>query len=251
MASKVKVAVLGTGSLGQNHVRIYAELAAAGQVELAGIFDTNAETARKIAAKHNVRIFNSVAEAAAASDALNIVTPTTTHFDLAKPCSPQGKHVLVEKPMTDNTAQAAELLRAGAAKKLRAAGRPRRAVQSGFQISPDRRHRAASSSSATGCRPTPPARTDIGVVLDLMIHDLDIVLAFVKSPVTSVDAVGIPVLSKSEDIANVRLRFANGCVANLTASRVCPEPMRKIRVFSGPTNPCYISLDYRAQEGYI
>ena len=84
-----------------------------------------------------------------------------------------------------------------------------------------------------------------------MIHDLDVVLAFVKSPVTSVDAMGIPVLSKSEDIANARLRFANGCVANLTVSRVSPERMRKIRVFSGPTNPCYISLDYRAQEGFI
>jgi predicted dehydrogenase len=84
-----------------------------------------------------------------------------------------------------------------------------------------------------------------------MIHDLDVVLAFVKSPVTSVDAVGIPVLSKSEDIANVRLRFANGCVANLAASRISPERMRKIRVFSGPTNPCYISLDYRLQEGFI
>jgi len=84
-----------------------------------------------------------------------------------------------------------------------------------------------------------------------MIHDLDVILAFVKSPVTSIDAVGIPVLSKSEDIANVRLRFANGCVANLTASRISPERMRKIRVFSGPTNPCYISLDYRVQEGFI
>ncbi len=84
-----------------------------------------------------------------------------------------------------------------------------------------------------------------------MIHDLDVVLAFVKSPVTSVDAVGIPVLSKSEDIANARLRFANGCVANLTVSRVSPERMRKIRVFSGPKNPCYISLDYRAQEGFL
>ncbi len=84
-----------------------------------------------------------------------------------------------------------------------------------------------------------------------MIHDLDIVLAFVKSPVISVDAVGIPVLSKSEDIANARLRFANGCIANLTVSRISPERMRKIRVFSGPKNPCYISLDYRAQEGFI
>ena len=90
---------------------------------------------------------------------------------------------------------------------------------------------------------------DIGVVLDLMIHDLDIVLAFVKSPVVSVEGVGIPVLSKSEDIANARLRFANGCIANLTVSRISPERMRKIRVFSGPTNPCYISLDYRVAGG--
>jgi predicted dehydrogenase len=92
---------------------------------------------------------------------------------------------------------------------------------------------------------------DVGVVLDLMIHDLDVVLAFVNSPVISVDAVGIPVLSKSEDIANARLRFANGCVANLTASRVNPDRMRKIRVFSGGAQPSYISLDYRAQEGFI
>ena len=99
--------------------------------------------------------------------------------------------------------------------------------------------------------PYPQRSTDIGVVLDLMIHDLDVVLAFVKSPITAVDAVGIPVLSKSEDIANARLRFANGCVANLTASRVSPEKMRKIRVFSSGDTPSYISLDYRAQEGFI
>jgi predicted dehydrogenase len=99
--------------------------------------------------------------------------------------------------------------------------------------------------------PYPARSTDIGAVLDLMIHDLDVVLAFVKSPVVSVDAVGIPVLSASEDIANARLRFANGCVANLTVSRVSPERLRKIRAFCGPTNRCYISLDYRAQEGFI
>jgi predicted dehydrogenase len=99
--------------------------------------------------------------------------------------------------------------------------------------------------------PYPARSTDIGVVLDLMIHDLDVVLAFVKSPVVSVDAVGIPVLSKTEDIANARLRFANGCVANMTVSRVSPERMRKIRVFSGGAMTSYVSLDYRAQEGYI
>ena len=99
--------------------------------------------------------------------------------------------------------------------------------------------------------PFPARSTDIGVVLDLMIHDLDVVLAFVRSPVVSVDAVGIPVLSKSEDIANARLRFANGCVANLTASRISPERLRKIRVFSGGAQPSYISLDYREQKGFI
>ncbi|MGA2180261.1 MAG: Gfo/Idh/MocA family oxidoreductase [Verrucomicrobiota bacterium] len=250
MASKVKVAVLGTGSLGQYHVRIYVELAATGQVELVGIHDSSADTARKIAAKHNVRIFNSVAEAAAAADALNIVTPTTTHFEIAKLLLQQGKHVLVEKPMTDDTAQAAELVQLAQQKNC--------VLQVGHveRFNPVFKYleTVATQPRFIEClrlSPYPARSTDIGVVLDLMIHDLDVVLAFVKSPVTSVDAVGIPVLSKSEDIANVRLRFANGCVANLTASRISPEKMRKIRVFSGPTNPCYISLDYRVQEGFI
>jgi predicted dehydrogenase len=250
MASKVKVAVLGTGSLGQNHVRIYSELAAAGQVEFAGIFDANADTARKIATKHGTRIFSSIAELAAASDAVNIVTPTVTHFELAKSLLQQGKHVLVEKPMTDNSGQAAELIQIAQQKNC--------VLQVGHveRFNPVFKYLETVATDPRFIEthrlsPYPARSTDIGVVLDLMIHDLDVVLAFVKSPVTSVDAVGIPVLSKSEDIANARLRFANGCVANLTASRVSPERMRKIRVFSGPANPCYISLDYRAQEGFI
>ena len=248
--NKIKVAVLGVGSLGKEHARIYAELSAAGQVELVGIFDTQADTARKIAAKYNARIFNSVAEAAADADALNIVTPTTTHFELAKLLLLQGKHVLVEKPMTDNTAQAAQL--------VQLAQRENCVLQVGHveRFNPVFKYLETAAPEPRFIEthrlsPYPARSTDIGVVLDLMIHDLDVVLAFVKSPVTNVDAVGIPVLSKSEDIANARLRFANGCVANLTASRVSPERMRKIRVFSGGTTPSYISLDYRAQEGFI
>ena len=250
MASKVKVAVLGTGSLGQHHVRIYSELAAAGQVELSGLFDANADTARRIAGKHNARIFNSVAEAAAASDALNIATPTTTHFELAKGLLAQGKHVLVEKPMTDDTAEAAELVQLAQQKNC--------VLQVGHveRFNPVFKflESVATEPKFIECHrlsPYPARSMDIGVVLDLMIHDLDVVLAFVKSPVMSVEGVGIPVLSKSEDIANARLRFANGCIANLTVSRISPERMRKIRVFSGPGNPCYISLDYRVQEGFI
>ena len=246
----IRVAVLGVGSLGKEHTRIYAGLAAAGQVELTGVFDTSADTARKIAAKHNTRIFNSVAEAAAASDALNIVTPTITHFDLAKSLLQQGKHVLVEKPMTDNTAQAAELVQLAQQKNC--------VLQVGHveRFNPVFKYLETAAPEPRFIEthrlsPFPARSTDIGVVLDLMIHDLDVVLAFVKSPVTSVDAVGIPVLSRSEDIANARLRFANGCVANLTVSRVSPERMRKIRVFSGGPITSYISLDYRAQEGFI
>jgi predicted dehydrogenase len=246
----VRVAVLGVGSLGKEHARIYAGLAAAGQVKFVGIYDSAAETARRIAAKHNARIFNSVAEAAAAADALNIVTPTTTHFELAKLLLQQGKHVLVEKPMTDNTAQAAELVQLAQQKNC--------VLQVGHveRFNPVFKYLESAAPEPRFIEthrlsPYPARSTDIGVVLDLMIHDLDVVLAFVKSPVTSVDAVGIPVLSKSEDIANARLHFANGCVANLTASRVSPERMRKIRVFSGGATPSYISLDYRAQEGFI
>jgi predicted dehydrogenase len=249
MSSALKIAVIGAGSLGKEHVRIYAELARAGALQLTGLFDSSVETAQKIAAKHNTRAFATLAEAAAASDALSVVTPTTTHFQIAKMLLEQGKHVLLEKPMTDNAAQAAELVQLAQQKKA--------VLQVGHverfnpvfnhleKVATDPRFIEAHRLSSY------PARsTDIGVVLDLMIHDLDVIMAFVKSPVKSVDAIGIPVLSKTEDVANVRLRFQNGCVANITASRVSPERMRKIRVFSGGDNPTYISLDYRAQEGY-
>ena len=247
---KVRVAVLGAGSLGKEHARIYAALAQAGVVDFTGLYDVSAETARRVAEKCHTRVFTSVAEAAAASDALSIVTPTTTHYDLARGLLEQGKHVLVEKPMTDNAAQAAEL--------VQLAQQHRAVLQVGHveRFNPVFKYLEGIATEPRFIEthrlsPYPARSTDIGVVLDLMIHDLDVVLAFVKSPVTSVDAVGIPVLSKSEDIANARLRFANGCVANLTVSRVSPERMRKIRAFCGPVNKCYISLDYRAQEGFI
>ena len=249
-ADKIKVAVLGAGSLGKEHARLYAEFARAGEIEFAGVFDVSHEAARRVAGQCGTRQFASIAEAAAASEALSIVTPTTTHFEIARELLTAGKHVLVEKPMTDNAEQAAEL--------VQLAWKHRGVLQVGHveRFNPVFQY---LESVATQPRfiethrlsPYPSRSTDIGVVLDLMIHDLDVVLAFVKSPVVNVDAVGIPVLSKSEDIANARLRFANGCIANLTVSRVSPEKMRKIRVFSGPENTCYISLDYRAQEGFI
>ena len=250
MSLLLKVGVLGTGSLGKEHARVYAELAAAKKIEFVGVYDVAPEAAKKFADKFQVRAFRSVQEIAGACEALNIVTPTTTHFDLAKTLLQQGKHLLVEKPMTDDSAQAAEL--------IQLAQQNRCILQVGHieRFNPVFKYLETVATEPRFIEthrlsPFPARSTDIGVVLDLMIHDLDVVLAFVKSPVTSVDAVGIPVLSKSEDIANARIRFANGCVANLTASRVSPERMRKIRVFSGGAMTSYVSLDYRAQEGFI
>lgn len=244
------MAVLGTGSLGKEHARIYHELARNGQLEFTGVYDSSSQTCQKIAERFQVKAFASVAEAAAASQALSIVTPTITHYDLARQLLAEGKHLLVEKPMTDTAAQATELVHLAHLHKC--------VLQVGHveRFNPVFNYLETVATAPKFIEthrlsPFPARSTDIGVVLDLMIHDLDVVLAFVKSPVTSVDAVGIPILSKTEDIANARLRFANGCVANMTVSRVSPERMRKIRVFSGGPMTSYISLDYRAQEGFI
>jgi len=248
--NKVKVAVLGTGSLGQHHARIYSELHAAGLVEMTGIYDANAASARTVAEKNKLHVFNSLDEAAAASDALNIVTPTVFHFEIAKKLMELGKHVFVEKPITDNSAQAGELIELAKKKHL--------VLQVGHveRFNPVFKYVASQANDPRyiECQrlsPFPARSMDIGVVLDLMIHDLDIVLSLVKSPVVSVDAMGLSVLSKSEDIANAHLKFANGCVANITASRASADRLRKIRIYNGPKNPCYISADFRLQEGHI
>jgi len=250
MSTKLKVAVIGVGSLGKEHARIYAQLAAAGLIEFAGVQDASPQNAAKIAEKYGVPVFPTLDRAIAGAAAFSLVTPTVTHFALADALLAAGKHLLVEKPMTDNAAQAAQLVQRAAEKNV--------VLQVGHveRFNPVLRYLEEVATDpvfieAHRLSPFPARSTDIGVVLDLMIHDLDVVLALVRSPVASVDAVGIPVLSRTEDIANARLRFANGCVANLTASRVYPERMRKIRVFSAGALTSYISLDYRAQEGYI
>src|SRR5580658_9917454 len=250
MSAKLNVAVIGVGSLGKEHARLYADLAAAGQIVFSGIYDISAAQAAKIADKLQVPVFATLDDALAGAEAFSIVTPTNTHFALSRRFLAGGKHVLVEKPMTQDAAQAAELVQLA---------RQKNAVLQAGHVERFNPVFAYLEKAATDPRfietlrlsPFPNRSTDIGVVLDLMIHDLDVVLNFVRSPVASVDAVGIPILSQTEDIANARLRFANGCVANLTASRISPQRMRKIRVFSGGENPSHVSLDYRAQEGFI
>ncbi|NCX47649.1 MAG: gfo/Idh/MocA family oxidoreductase [Verrucomicrobia bacterium] len=244
MSQRVKVGVAGVGHMGKEHARIYSELQ---EVELVGVHDSNPDTARKIAAKCKTRAFGSLEEMVDAVDAASIVTPTTTHLAIAEPFLKRGKHVLVEKPIAMDTEEARKLVdlaeKHGA--KL-AVGHVERFNP--VLVALEERLGRPRFIEAHRLSPYPGRSTDIGVVMDLMIHDLEIILHLVRSPVTSVDAVGIPVLSKGEDIANARIRFANGCVANLTTSRISPEKLRKIRVFQ---DDAYLSLDYMKQEGEI
>jgi len=244
MSQPVKVGVAGVGHMGKEHARIYSELQ---EAELVGVHDSNPDTARKIAAKCKTRAFGSLEEMVDAVDAASIVTPTTTHLVIAEPFLKRGKHVLVEKPIAMNTEEARKLVdlaeKHGA--KL-AVGHVERFNP--VLVALEERLGRPRFIEAHRLSPYPGRSTDIGVVMDLMIHDLEIILHLVRSPVTSVDAVGVPVLSKGEDIANARIRFANGCVANLTTSRISPEKLRKIRVFQ---DDAYLSLDYMKQEGEI
>ena len=244
MSQPVKVGVAGVGHMGKEHARIYSELQ---EAELVGVHDSNPDTARKIAAKCKTRAFGSLEEMVDAVDAASIVTPTSTHLAIAEPFLKRGKHVLVEKPIAMNTEEARKLVdlaeKHGA--KL-AVGHVERFNP--VLVALEERLGRPRFIEAHRLSPYPGRSTDIGVVMDLMIHDLEIILHLVRSPVTSVDAVGVPVLSKGEDIANARIRFANGCVANLTTSRISPEKLRKIRVFQ---DDAYLSLDYMKQEGEI
>lgn len=250
MESEISVAVIGTGSLGKQHARLYAELAAAGEAKFTGVYDSHTEVAQAVASERNTRAFDNLDEIIQSADAFSVVTPTVTHYEIASRLLEAGKHVLVEKPITQDSIQAQKLIEKAREKGL--------ALQVGHieRFNPTYQYLRSFADEprfieAHRLSPYPARSSDIGVTLDLMIHDLDVVLSFVESPLESVDAVGIRVLSGSEDIANARLKFKNGCVANLTASRVSPERMRKVRVFSAGKSPCYVSLDFRAQEGFI
>lgn len=241
---KFRIGVVGTGSIGKNHARILSELP---DVSFTAIYDADPATAAEIAGRLGVCAVSSLDEFASLVDAATIATPTPTHFPIAKQLLEQGKHCLVEKPITENTADAKEL--------ADLAHRSGLVLQVGHieRFNPvlsalEQRLTRPQFIESHRLSPYPGRSIDIGVVLDLMIHDLEIVLHLVRSPVKYVDAVGVPVLSRGEDIANARIRFENGCVANLTASRISPEKMRKIRVFQ---SDAYLSLDYQNQTGEI
>ena len=240
----LRVGVIGTGSMGRNHARIFGELP---ESTLTAVLDERADVAGEIAAKYQARAMTSLDEFADAVDAATIATPTVTHFSIARQLLERGKHVLVEKPFVETPEQARELCELAQQRGL--------VLQVGHieRFNPvlsalESRLTRPRFIEATRLSPYPGRSLDVGVVLDVMIHDLEIILHLVKSPWVQVDAVGVPILSKREDIANVRIRFENGCVANITASRISQDKLRKIRVFQ---SNAYLSLDYQNQSGYL
>jgi predicted dehydrogenase len=248
---KIRVGVVGVGALGQTHARIYSQLP---EVELIGICDANPARAEEIARQYGTKAFPSIDALAKSIEAASVAVPTNLHHEVALRLMEQGIHLLVEKPIAASTQEAESMVRAAqAAGLILQVGHVERfnPVLGFLEKAVDHPRFIEAHRLA----PFPPPReglhprgTEVNVVLDLMIHDLEVILHLVRSPVREIRAVGVPVLSPSEDIANVRLLFESGCVANVTASRISPERMRKIRVF---LEDAYISLDYQQQAGEL
>jgi predicted dehydrogenase len=244
--SKEKVAcgVAGVGSLGQHHARIYASMP---RVELAGVYDADENRALEISARHGCRRFATLQELGAACDAVSVVVPTDRHEQVALPLLDQGCHLLIEKPICASLEEAERV--------LAAAERHGSIVQVGHveHFNPvmaflEKEADRPRYITAERLAPYQIRGTEVGVVLDLMIHDIGIVLALVKSPIARIDSVGISVLSKTEDIANARIEFESGCVANLSASRMSLKKAREIRIFQ---DNAYLSLDFMNQAGHL
>ncbi len=241
MTKPLRVAAIGVGYLGRHHARLLATLDG---VTLAGVVDTNRARAEEIAAGAGTRPFTDYRQLLDEVDAVTVAVPTETHAAIAVDCLSRGIPVLVEKPMARSLAEADAMIAA--------------AAKSGAVLAvghTERYNPAVEAARALLHRPrfievhrlgTFPERSlDIDVVFDLMIHDLDVILSLVEGDAVSIEAVGVPVLTGRVDIANARLRFAGGCIANLTASRISRDRVRKIRFFQPES---YISIDYAAQK---
>jgi predicted dehydrogenase len=238
----LRVGVVGVGYLGKHHARILSSMPG---VEFVGVVDTNMKRATEIAAQYGGRPMLDVRELHGRVDAVTVAVPTETHLEIARPFLAAGVPVLVEKPMAATLAEADEMIAAAAKAEhtLLAVGQTERFNPA---VAVAREHLTDPRFIEVHRLGVFPERSlDIDVVFDVMIHDLDVILSIVKSDVTSIDAVGVPVLTEKFDIANVRLRFANGCIANLTASRISRDRVRKIRFFQPQA---YLSIDYAAQK---
>lgn len=241
----LRVAVIGCGAFGRNHARVYRQLQSdGGNVELAGVVDTNVSAAQAIAAEFQTQALSSIADLKGKVDAASVAVPTVHHKTIARELMRNGIDVLIEKPLAATLAEADELVAAAREhNRVAQVGHLERfnpAVLAAIPIVNHPMFFEIHRLSVFNAR-----SLDVDVVMDLMIHDLDIVLSFVNSPVREIRAVGLAVISNKVDIANVRVEFQNGCVANFTASRVSTEKVRKVRFFQPHQ---YISIDYGRQD---
>jgi predicted dehydrogenase len=234
---KLKIGVVGVGHLGRLHAM---QLKQVPEAEFVGIYDLDANRAAEVGQEFGIPVFDDFPGLLEAADAISIVTPTSTHFEYAEKALRANRHTFIEKPMTETLEQADELIRLSRERKLKIQighierFNPAIIALEPLQINPlfIEAHRMANFN---------PRGTDVAVVLDLMIHDIDLILSFVKSPVKELHASGASIISPTEDIANCRLEFENGCVANVTASRISARKMRKMRFFQPNA---YVSVDF-------
>ncbi|MBO0858243.1 MAG: Gfo/Idh/MocA family oxidoreductase, partial [Chloracidobacterium sp.] len=239
--AKIKTAVVGVGHLGQAHARVHASLE---QVELVAVCDVNETRGRDIAERHATRFVNDYRELLDQVEAVSVATPTVNHCEISCGFLEAGVHVLVEKPIARSLAEADQMIRLAESKNL--------VLQTGHieRFNPAftalrRRIEGPMFFEAHRMGVFTPRSLDIDVVMDLMVHELDIIASLVQNDVVKIEAVGVPILTRKIDMANARLEFAGGCVANITASRVAGERLRKLRVFQ-PNE--YYSLDYAEQQ---
>ncbi|MCM8570632.1 Gfo/Idh/MocA family oxidoreductase [Gramella jeungdoensis] len=233
----LKAGVLGAGHLGKIHLKLLKQ---SEEYELIGFYDANKENAEKVNSEFGYKMFENLDELIAECDMIDVVTPTLSHFEVAKKVISAGKHLFIEKPITNTFEEAEELIELASKHKVKGQVGHVERFNPAFQAVSDRienpmfieAHRLAEFN---------PRGTDVPVVLDLMIHDIDAVLSVVKSDVKKINASGVAVISDTPDIANARIEFENGCVANLTASRISMKNMRKSRFFQ---KDAYISVDF-------
>lgn len=237
MNEKVKIGVVGVGHLGQTHARLLKQIKIA---ELVGVYDIDRQKSDDIASEIGVKSFASLGDLIDAVDSVSIVTPTSNHFEIASQAMNAKRHCFIEKPVTTTVEEAGKILNLSEKGNIKVQVghierfNPAVLALSELKIEPMfvECHRLAQFK---------PRGIDVAVVLDLMVHDIDLILNFVKSPVSSIDASGVGVISDTVDIANARIKFANGAVANLTSSRISQHPMRKMRMFQ---RDGYISIDF-------
>ena len=240
----LNVGVLGVGHLGKFHLNNWLVIEGA---ELVGFFDPNDDIANAVVEKYKLTRFDNAEKLMDACDAVDIVAPTTTHFELCKAAITRGKHVFVEKPLANTMDQARQLVKLTKEANIKFQVGHVERFNPAFLALKNRRlepmfievHRLAQFN---------PRGTDVSVILDLMIHDIDIILSIVKSNVKSISANGVAVMSDTPDIANVRIEFDNGCVANLTSSRISMKKMRKMRLFQ---KDAYIGIDFLEKKTEI